>query len=84
MADKYRRHRRRWPICSATGKQRLGERKDVHLVLKVARRCRAQAEIEGAEAVWTVVRGYRCTECDGGWHLTSVPLRVARTCRDRH
>ena len=65
-----RRRRRNWPICEATGKRRLGERKDVKQELAAARASRSQADLDGVDGSWTVVRGYRCSQC-GGWHLTS-------------
>lgn len=70
--DNVHRARRKhvWPVCEKTGKQRLGERKDVKLALVSARHSRDQAEQFDQESSWTVVRGYRCAHC-GGWHLTS-------------
>ncbi|MDX3033222.1 hypothetical protein QBB33_28505 [Streptomyces scabiei] len=67
-----RRPRRNWPVCAATGKRRLGERKDARLLLAAARRSRSHAELQGVRPEWTVVRAYRCPHCSGGWHLTSV------------
>lgn len=69
------RRKHNWPTCTHTGKQRLGERKDVKLALEAARRSRSQAELSEQESSWTVVRGYRCQHCSG-WHLTS---RVERS-----
>lgn len=66
------RPRHRWPVCSATGKERLRERKDVIKALGAARIARRLAEERLGACSWTVVRGYRCTAC-GGWHLTSLP-----------
>lgn len=70
-----RRPRRNWPVCAATGKRRLGERKDTKLLLAAARRSRSRAAAHGVRAKWTVVRAYRCRHCSGGWHLTSVAYR---------
>ncbi|CAM5562662.1 hypothetical protein [Streptomyces avidinii] len=67
-----RRLRRDWPVCAATGKRRLGERKDTKLLLAEARASRARARHSGVRAGWTVVRAYRCPHCSGGWHLTSL------------
>lgn len=67
-----RRHRRHWPICPVTGKERLGERKDAKLALEAARHLRAQAELDGRLSGWTVRREYPCEHCRG-WHLTSLP-----------
>jgi hypothetical protein len=69
--------RRKWPVCQQTGKQRLGERKDVKLALEAARHTRAAVEVADRVPTWTVVRGYRCEHC-GGWHLTSRPTRTHR------
>lgn len=69
-----RRPRRRWPICPATGKRRLGERKDAKIALEAARHLRAGAAVNGAHTGWTVRREYRCEHC-GGWHLTSLEQR---------
>ncbi|WP_083406316.1 hypothetical protein [Mycolicibacterium rutilum] len=70
-----RRRRHAWPICARTGKRRLGERKDVKLVLQDARHTRAHAQLRDSTSAWTVVRGYRCEHCSG-WHLTSQPART--------
>jgi hypothetical protein len=76
MAHKQRtrRSRRRWPICPATGKQRLGERKDGTLALRAARQRRAEADRNQASCSWLVCRVYRCDDCHG-WHMTSMPIR---------
>jgi hypothetical protein len=66
------RSNHKWPTCMTTGKRRLGERKDVKLELQAARITRARATAAGASTSWTVVRGYRCPDCNG-WHLTSQP-----------
>ncbi|MCW1958003.1 MAG: hypothetical protein KIH64_005550 [Mycobacterium sp.] len=71
-----RRARKHWPTCPATGKQRLGERKDAKLALEAARHHRAIAELDGERSGWTVCREYQCGHCRG-WHLTSKPLRAA-------
>ncbi len=70
-AQRRSRPRHRWPVCSATGKERLRERKDVIRALAAARVARRLAEERVGVCSWTVVRGYRCTAC-GGWHLTSL------------
>jgi hypothetical protein len=62
--------RHRYPVCPATGKRRLGERKDVVLALAAAERARARAGLHGVPTNRQEVRGYRCASC-GGWHLTS-------------
>ena len=67
-----RRPKRTWPICPATGKQRLGERKDAKVTLEAARHHRAHAALIGQTSGWTVRREYRCEHCRG-WHLTSQP-----------
>ena len=64
------RRKHAWPVCENTGKQRLGERKDVKLALESARRSRSLAQLADRESSWTVLRGYRCAHC-AGWHLTS-------------
>jgi len=69
-----RRMRRSWPVCQQTGKQRLGERKDVKLTLEAAFHSRSQAEVRDQVSTWVVVRGYHCHHC-GGWHLTSQGRR---------
>jgi hypothetical protein len=69
-----RASKHRWPICEATGKQRLGERKDTKLALEASRRQRARAEQIGVTASWTIVRAYRCHHCSG-WHATSSSSR---------
>lgn len=65
-----RRHR--WPTCPSTGKQRLGERKDVRLVLDDIREQRARALVSGTATRRRERRGYHCDDC-AGWHLTSRP-----------
>lgn len=69
--ERRRRPKRNWPICTHTGKQRLGERKDTKIALEAARHHRAHAEMNGQTPKWTVCRGYPCDYCRG-WHLTSV------------
>ncbi|WP_194860309.1 hypothetical protein [Dietzia sp. SYD-A1] len=59
-----------------TGKQRLDDIRDVHLVLRQARRVQGAARVEGRSCTWTVARGYECDHC-GGWHLTSQPGHLA-------
>lgn len=75
ITRRVRRPRRNWPVCAATGKRRLGERKDAKLLLAAARQSRTRAERNGVRAEWTVVRAYRCRHCSGGWHLTSLAQR---------
>jgi hypothetical protein len=67
-----RRGRRNWPVCSATGKRRLDEPKDVKAELHAARTSQGTAARSDADPTWTVVRGYECDAC-GGYHLTSRP-----------
>lgn len=69
-----RRSNHRWPECPATGKVRLGERKDVHLALKAARERRQLAALNGGNSSRNECRGYQCTACSG-WHLTSSAAR---------
>lgn len=64
----------KFPRCQITGKVRLGERKDVHLVLAAGARARSQATLHGLDSSRREVRGYRCDDCHG-WHLTSSPAR---------
>ena len=66
-----RRPKRNWPICTHTGKQRLGERKDTKIALEAARHHRAHAEMNGLPSTWAVRRGYPCDYCRG-WHLTTI------------
>ena len=68
----------RFPICTATGKVRFGERKDVKLALRQADRNRAQALMNEVPCSRREVRAYRCSDCNGGWHLTASPERVIR------
>lgn len=71
----HRSRRHSWPTCQQTGKQRLGERKDVKLALEAAKHSRSQAQLQDHECSWTVVRGYKCDHCRG-WHLTSQATRT--------
>jgi hypothetical protein len=70
-------HFHRFPTCPATGKRRLGERKDVKLALRAARFARSAAQVIGATSVRAEIRGYRCRACRG-WHLTSREQSVDR------
>lgn len=60
----------KYPRCPVTGKIRLGERKDVRLVLADIRRASTKAQLVGLSSVRRERRGYRCPHCSG-WHLTS-------------
>ena len=63
----------KWPICLATGLQRLGERKDARLALAAAARSRTRASMNGGDATWHVTSAWRCSACGGGYHLSSGP-----------
>lgn len=67
-----------WPICPATGKQRLRERQEVGKALTSAKYSRNTAQANGYESTWRVVRGYRCEFCNG-FHLTGLPTWVDHT-----
>ncbi|MGV8896349.1 MAG: hypothetical protein ACOH1U_07810 [Rhodoglobus sp.] len=67
-----------WPICVATGKQRLRERQEVGLALRAAKLRRDTATAEGRDHSWQAVRGYKCEHCNG-YHLTSRPTWVDRS-----
>lgn len=64
-----RRHR---PVCLTTGKVRYRDRKDAKLALRAAVMLRARSVLDGVECSWTVASAYRCTDCNGGYHLTSL------------
>ena len=68
----------RFPICKASGKARLGERKDVRLALRQADRNRSQAVLNEAPCSRREIRAYRCSDCNGGWHLTASPERLMK------
>lgn len=76
--QRIRATRRRWPTCEATGKKRLGERKDARLILRAASAARAHAELHGLPTRRRECREYRCEHCRGR-HLTSWPSRSRLT-----
>ena len=63
----------RFPTCKASGKVRFGERKDIKLALRQADRNRSQALLNDVPCSRREIRAYRCSECNGGWHLTASP-----------
>jgi hypothetical protein len=68
----------RWPVCPVTGLQRLGEMKDVRLALRAAEMSRTNAALKGGEASWRVRSAFQCTQCNGGFHLsTQAPTPMA-------
>lgn len=68
-----RRSRRSWPTCPSSGKVRLGEHKDVRLVLAHIARTRSHHALDGVVSPRKECRAYRCSDCRG-WHLTSMPV----------
>lgn len=66
----------RFPTCKATGKVRFGERKDIKLALRQADRNRSQALLNEVPCSRREIRAYRCSDCNGGWHLTASPERL--------
>ena len=68
----------RFPTCKATGKVRFGERKDIKLALRQADRNRSRASLDDVTCSRREIRAYRCSDCNGGWHLTASPLPLIR------
>ncbi|MEP7017917.1 MAG: hypothetical protein ABI899_07860 [Actinomycetota bacterium] len=68
----------RFPTCKATGKVRFGERKDIKLALRQADRNRSQALLNEVPCSRREIRAYRCSDCNGGWHLTASREPVIR------
>jgi hypothetical protein len=68
----------RFPTCKASGKVRFGERKDIKLALRQADRNRSQALLNEVPCSRREIRAYRCSDCNGGWHLTASPERLIR------
>jgi hypothetical protein len=67
-----------YTVCEVTGKRRYAERKDALIALQAVQDTRWRAALRGEQCNRREINSYTCRHCDGGYHLTSQPLRPTR------